>query len=77
MKTVTADTITADQIREARDRWPEHITAETSANALGLPEERTTGGLPIYPPPSEMWHARNSIAILINDPPSEHEGNAP
>lgn len=82
MKTnnITADTLTADQIRAARDAYPEHITSECSANALGLPIGHTPGGLPIYPPCAWIFNARTSIAILINArglPKDEDEWEAP
>jgi hypothetical protein len=63
---VTAENLTPDQIREAADRWPEWIGSERSALALGLPESHTPGGLPIYPPRTEMWHAREYIARVIS-----------
>jgi len=63
---VTADTLTEAQIRAARDAYPEHISSEVSANALGLPERHTTGGLPLYPPHGEITHARLRIATFLN-----------
>lgn len=62
---LTAEQLTAEQIRDAADRWPEWVTAERSATALGLPERRTSGGLPLYPPPAEIRHAREYIARVI------------
>ena len=74
--TLTADNITAEQIREARDRWPDKISSDRAANALGLPWAHTDGGLPIFWDLSDMWDARFFIADLINkhwrDPSSEH-----
>jgi len=73
---VTAENITAEQIREATDRWPEWIGSERNANALGLPESHTPGGLPIYPPSVEIHHAREYIARVISahwaGPSDEH-----
>ncbi len=73
---MTSEDLTADQIREARDRWPEWISSERSANALGLPTSHTRGGLPVYPPSVEMWHAREYIARIVtahwNDKSNEH-----
>ena len=73
---VTLDTLTTEQIREARYRWPEWISSQMSANALGLPESHTAGGLPVYPPSSEIHYARNDIAKIIsahwNDKSDEH-----
>lgn len=73
---VTADNITAEQVREAADRWPEWIGSERSATALGLPESHTRGGLPIYPASIEIHRARDYIAHVISahwgDPSGEH-----
>lgn len=73
---VTADNLTAEQIREAADRWPEWISSERSANALGLPEAHTAGGLPLYPPPAAVYNDREYIARIISahwgDPSNEH-----
>ena len=73
---ITVENLTADQVREARDRWPEWISSERSANALGLPESHTHGGLPVYPSTIEMFHAREYIARVIsahwNDTSNEH-----
>jgi len=73
---VTAEDITAEQIREAADRWPHWISSERSANALGLPESHTPGGLPLYPPANGIHEARASIAAVItahwSDPSNEH-----
>lgn len=62
---ITADTLTESHVRFARDAWPEHVTGEMAAFALGLPELRTSGGLPIYAPARDAWHARTAIANLI------------
>lgn len=74
--TLSADNITAEQIREAQDRWPDKISSERAANALGLPWAHTDGGLPIFWDFSDMWEARYAIAQLINqhwfDPSGEH-----
>ncbi len=73
---ITGDNVTASQIREARDRWPEWISSERSANALGLPVSHTSGDLPVYPPSEEVWRAREDIARIINahwgDESNEH-----
>lgn len=63
---VTADSLTEWQIRDAVDRWPEHISSEISATALGIPESHTSGGLPCYPPAAEIEYARKRIAILLS-----------
>ena len=63
---VTAEDLTAAQIREAADRWPSWIGSERSANALGLPESHTCGGLPVYPSPAEIHRAREYIARVIS-----------
>lgn len=63
---VTVDNITAAQIRAASDLWPEWISSECAANALGLPESHTRGGLPLYPPPHAMYNARDVIARIIS-----------
>jgi hypothetical protein len=73
---VTADNLTAEQINDARDRWPQHITSAMAANALGLPESHTAGGLPNYCPPRWQWHARQSIAMLINNRREQCPGRA-
>lgn len=64
---ITADTLTPDLIRRAQDRWPEMITSERAANALGLPERHTPGGLPLYPPPTVVHHDRKYIARLVTE----------
>lgn len=64
---ITVDTLTPELIREAQGRWPEWISSERAANALGLPEKHTPGGLPLYPPPMEMYHARDYIARVITE----------
>jgi len=63
---VSVDTLTEEQIRYAQGQWPEQITSELAANALGLPYDTTLGGLPIFYPMSVVWQARSSIVILLN-----------
>lgn len=63
---ITSENLTADLIKQARDQWPDKISSECSANALGLPESHTDGGLPVYPSPRVMYRARLTIATLIN-----------
>lgn len=61
---VTGDTITAEQIREMRDEYPEIISGEKAANALALPYAHTAGGIPTYPDVNESQISRNEIAAL-------------
>lgn len=63
---MNASDLTREQIFQARDAYPDYITAETSADALGLPERYTSGGLPIYPPESQTFRARAQIAAILS-----------
>jgi hypothetical protein len=65
LSAITRETLTDAHVRNARERWPEDVSAERAANALGLPERHTVGGLPIYPPAVEISHAREQIANLV------------
>lgn len=71
---VTLDNLTPEQIIQAREDHPELISAERSANALGLPESHSRGGLPMYPPLAAIVSARRQIAAFLNDQRArEHE----
>lgn len=61
---VTGDTITAEQIREMRDEYPELISGEKASIARAIPFAHTTGGIPIYPDANESQLCRNEIAAL-------------
>jgi hypothetical protein len=61
-KPITADTITDEQIREAHAIWPEHISSECCADALGL--RRGPYESPLQP--IDIESARASIAIFWN-----------